>query len=84
MHAQMKGFKKFDASMLKIYQSPRVSICCTLCISDVRYTSPSFVINVVILEKSIFKHKNLPLFQIYFSPYFFTPNEMEKIALELC
>jgi hypothetical protein len=55
-HAQMKGFKKFDASMSKNYQSPGVSICCTLCICDVRYTSPSFVINVVILEKSIFKH----------------------------
>jgi hypothetical protein len=34
------------------------------------------------LEKSIFKHQNSPLFQKYFSPTFFTPNEMEKISLE--
>ncbi len=82
-HAQMKGFKKFDASMSKIYQSQNVSICYILCICDVRYTNPTFVINLVILEKCIFKHQNLPLFQKYFSPTF-TPNEMEKIALELC
>jgi len=81
-HVQIKGFKKFDSSMSKIYLG--VSICCTLCICDVRYTNPSLVINVVIFEKSIFKHQNLPLFQKYFSPIFFTPNEMEKIALELC
>jgi hypothetical protein len=82
-HAQMKGFKKFDASMSKIYQSPSVNICCILCICDVRYTSPSFVINVVIFYL-VFKHQNIPLFQKYFSPTFFTPNEMEKIILEVC
>jgi hypothetical protein len=49
--------------MSKIYQILGVGICCTLYICDVSYTSPSFVINVVILEKSIFKHQNLPLFQ---------------------
>ncbi len=70
--------------MSNFYQSPSVNICYILCIYDVRYTSPSFVINVVILEKIIFKHQNLSLFQKYFSPTFFTPNEMEKIALELC
>jgi hypothetical protein len=68
-HAQMKGTKKFDVSMSKIYKCLGVNICYTLCICDVRYTSPSFVINVVILEKSISKHQNLPLFQKYFPPY---------------
>jgi hypothetical protein len=56
-----------------------VGVCCTLCICAVGYISPSFVINVVILEKNIFKHQNLALFQKYFSPTFFTPNEMEKL-----
>jgi hypothetical protein len=51
----MKGLKKFDVSMSKIYKCLGVNICYTLCICDVRYTSPSFVINVVILEKSISK-----------------------------
>jgi hypothetical protein len=70
-HTQMKGFQNLDASMSKICQSLGVSICCTLCICDVQYTSPSFVINVVILDKTIFKHQNILLFQKYFSPTFF-------------
>jgi len=52
----MKGIKKFDSNMSKFYQSLGVGICYTLCIGDVRYTSPSFMISVVILEKSVFKH----------------------------
>jgi hypothetical protein len=80
----MKGLKKFDANMSKICQSLGVSIFCTLGIRDIRYTSPSFVINMVILEKNIFKHQNLLLFQKYFLPTFLTPNEMEKIARKLC
>jgi hypothetical protein len=68
----MKGLKKFDASMSKIYQNPGVSICRTLCICDVRYTSPRFVINVVILEKSIFKHQNLPFSKIFFTYFFYS------------
>ncbi len=71
---QVKGIKKFDACIF----------ICILYICDVGYTSPSFVINVVILERSIFKPKNLALLQKYFSPTFFTPNEMEKIAPKLC
>jgi hypothetical protein len=46
----VKGIKKFDANMSKFYQSLGVGICYTLCICDVGHTSPSFVINVVILE----------------------------------
>ncbi len=76
-----EGIKKFDASMSKFHQSLGVGIWCTLCICDVGYRSPSFVINVVILERSIFKPQKLALFQKYFSPTFFTPNEMEQIAL---
>jgi hypothetical protein len=53
----VKGIKKFDASMSKFYQSLGVGICCTLCICNVGYTSPSFVTNVVILEKSILNLK---------------------------
>ncbi len=75
----MKGIKKFDANMSKFYQIMGVCICYTLCMCDVGYTSPSFVINVVILEIYIFKHQNLVLFQKYFSTIFFTPNEMEKL-----
>jgi hypothetical protein len=75
----VKGIKKFDANISKFYQSLGVGVCCTLCICAVGYISPSFVINVVILEKNIFKHQNLALFQKYFSPTFFTPNEMEKL-----
>jgi hypothetical protein len=71
---QVKGIKNIDACIF----------ICTLCICDVRYTSPSFVINVVILERSFFKPQNLTLLQKYFSPTFFTPNEMEKFGLELC
>jgi hypothetical protein len=59
----VNGIKKFDASMSKFYQILGVGICCTLCICDVGYTSPSFVINVVILQKIIFKPQNLPFFQ---------------------
>jgi hypothetical protein len=66
----MKGIKKFDSNMSKFYQSLGVGICYTLCIGDVRYTSPSFMISVVILEKSVFKHQYLLLFQKYFSPFF--------------
>jgi len=75
----VKGIKIFDANMSKFDQSLDVGICCILCICDVRYINPSFVINEVNLEKNIFKYQNSALFQLYFSPTFFSPNEMEKL-----
>jgi len=71
-HVHIKGIKFFDANMSKFDQSLDVAICYTLYICDVGYTSPNFVINVVILEKSIFKLQNLALFQKYFSPIFYS------------
>jgi hypothetical protein len=75
----VKGIKKFDASMSKFYQSLGVGICCILCICDVRYTSPSFVINVVILEKSILNLKIWHYFKIIFHLLFLLQIKWKKL-----
>jgi hypothetical protein len=56
----------------------KVCICYILCICDVGYINPSFVINVVNLDFFL-NIKIWHYFKNIFHPFFFIPNEMEKL-----